>query len=300
MHTAEAQMRKVIITYIDGRKEEYGSIVKASQALGCCKRRIERMGCGLSRRLMSKLGVESVEVKASTGAPRKGLRRAWMGKVPVRCTSELGETFSTGSIREAMELTGARSIAAALDSGEYVNGWKYDSLPAEKGIRFEKAVPDDIMDTIYRFARHYLRRLHFTMGHEDREDMLQDIVCRTAADESCGKYDSKKREYSHEVWLYLRVKHHGFQCVHKWIREDSRKVEPHGDIDKDVWLELVGGHEDSGGTMFQDMPVQHRQLSQLLLAGWTRSEVQARLGVTDAQMRTMMQDLADWVKGYLE
>lgn len=291
-------MRKVKITFEDGRTEDYDTLKEASTALRIDKSTLLRLECGASKHIKALLRIESVEIKENKGKST-GLRK--VGGRPCRliCTSEKGRVIEAESIKDAYKkLRYKHYINSLIDDGQYHWGWKFDSVEEQDEVlRYKDPVPDEVLKKIYKYAYHYLRKL-YTMPEEDKRDFAQYIASHVASDYSTGRFDRYKEIYRLDKWLYLRVVHHGGKQVAKWLeRQQIIMTQDDGDLDNTDWLELLaGGREDAEeARLLEDLPEEFKGLAKMLLDGRSRIEIDTRLKLRDSERKALMQKLGEWL-----
>lgn len=273
-------MRKVIIDGV-----EYPTIRSARRATGLSEDRIRRMAAS-GKIQMSEHRRHMVALKTGGGRPH-----------PVWCRS-VEKTFLATSMREAIRLTGCWCVAHIIGTDEDWHGWTFQPAEQDEALSFDTPVPDGIMQTIYSHARKWFAFHYNGIPYEDRRDLIQQVVAKTASDWSQGKYERYASKYELDTWLYLRVRHHGSKVLKRWKKKMGRYVEPDDDLDKDEWLEREhGGVEQADDSLPEGMPEEYDNVARLLLEGRSRVEIMEMLGLGDRQLRSLTRRLGEWLKG---
>lgn len=194
--------------------------------------------------------------------------------------------MATGTSR-AMAARGIVRVSVAPNGGKAV------AKPPKSGrpLRYDRPVGAETMAEIYRQARQYVGRA-LGIPREERRDMVQVIASKVAADVSSGKRDATR--YQMAMWLRLRVRHHGCKELRRWSRREARLEHADGDALERLAGAAVASDE---GRLLADVPADLRELARLMLAGLSRQEIDAALGVGDATRAEMARKLGEWLRG---
>jgi len=294
-------VRRVTVTFDDGSSREYETIKQAAEDLRVCKTAMTKMACGESMRTMYKLHISSVSLSGNRYV--KHIRKVGGSSLPLKCTNEDGTVIHAKSIREAVKLTGFTHVMHFLiDDGHYHWGWRFDSEPRRDPDAVEYGdmqVPDEVIDTLYRFAHYYLIR-YGGMPREEREDIIQHVVNHVAAEYSNGEHLKRGATYTLNAWLYLRTRHYGSKKAHKWIKESEMRVEkPESlDMDRDTWLDNLTPSKDSqtDEDYIRTLPEKYRKLARLLLEGRNGTERTSMMHMTSMERISLERELGEWLK----
>jgi len=298
-------MKKVKISYEDGRQEQFNTLEAAAKALRCAAPSIQRMANGLASTLLKAHGIKSVELSASK--TRNGGVRERNGRYHVKCTNEqTGEVIMAKTLKEAAELTHwPRTVTAlhyACDRGEYRHGWKYDSIPLaiqQESFRFtEKTqVPEETVAMLYRMARFLL--ITWTLPMATKEDCVSYAVSHTASEISEGKFEKVKEKFkSYETWLWCRIRQWLGKQLHKELPWATlRQEKPEGlDMTHEQWLDELSPVDEHDMAFLHDLPERLRPLAECLVAGMNRHEIDRELGIDEHARMAMMDELREWYR----
>lgn len=301
-------MRRVKITYNDGRIEEFKSVKEAAEHLRCSYRRIERMEAGRGGVIRRHHDIASVETSEPVDASHRRLGRKCGGRpTPVRCINQAtGEVLVCKSIKEARLTTHAPySIHYHIGDGLYHWGWRYEVVEdddyEQDRATWRDPVSDDLIHKVYIYAYHYLRP-KYEMQPEDKEDIVQHIVNRVCSDVSIGMYEQYRARYTFDLFLTLRVRHWGWTKVRKWYRDYRRTVDKPDniDMDKDEWLANVAGCADADKDIDRyvaGLPEQYQTLARMLIEGRSSSEIIVGCGIPEDPkvLARLKRELGAWL-----
>ena len=301
-------MRKVIIQFNDGTSQTFDTMEAAAKAIGCVAPSLHRIMNGLATRLSVKHGIKSVKLLEPHGKP-KGMRKHGGGAHPVLCENEkTGESFVCGSLQEAKEKCHfEHTIYIFADTGQYHFGWRFTSVDqTEKPIDFPNPVPQEVIDTIYKYATIYAYN-RCLLRTDLAEDAVQEIVNAVASDVSKGKYEQYKHKdtMKMEIWLWFRVRARGWKIVQRIREWDNAKAEAPESEDSlkgheanDHWLDTLASTTDADYSFLDDMPEHLRPLAECLLHGMVATEICRELGIFDKRRQELMRELRSWLREY--
>lgn len=253
-------------------------------------------------------GIESVVVDAQR--PPRLDRPVWESRGrPVALTATCkatGETRRYVSMLQASIDTGVANstIKDGLGDGHYHSGWRFDvdvdaPPPVKVGVTFgDTPVPDDCLSQFRAMALHYLSRNWHGFSRQDMEDAAACAVEAAAGLYSRGKFNPVKCTFS--VWAYKNVKSYAAKEMLRIVKWRDGRVAPPDSIDHDIWMDMLM-REDSDETVLDEdyvagLPEQYRQLAALMLAGKTRYEICAELGLTHSQLDTRRKELGAYLR----
>ena len=299
-------MRRVTITYADGRVEEFPDMKTASAYLGCMPRTIRKAEMGRGGRIWPQFKARGI-VAIKTDEPGKyssirlGSMRNQGHRQSVMVTCEAtGETTRCRTLADAKKLTCDNVIVSYwLDDGKFHRGWKFDTCEPEPPVKFgDIPVPDDHIKQFYRIANHYVwNSWHINPNNEDVKDIIQEAVMRTAAEESRGCYDNVKwKEWG--LWAYARIKSNSSGRLHKLINDRDRRAEcPDENFDHQEWIEglaTVSDGEDEEEYLL-NIPEQFRELARMILQGYSFIEISCIMGVSPSAVSIYKRKFKKWL-----
>ena len=304
-------MRRVRVKYTDGRVVEYDMLRDAAKALHVAADTLVAFSNGRAAnagRRLHAAGIESVVVDAQR--PPRLDRPVWESRgrpVAVIATCKAtGETRRYVSMLQASISTGVANstIKDGIGDGHYHSGWRFDMdedapPPVKAGVTFgDTPVPEDYLIQFRAMALHYLGRHWHGFDRQDMEDAAACAVEAAAALYSRGKYNPARCTFG--VWAYKNVKCYAAKEMRRIAKWRDGRVAPPDSIDPDIWMDMLI-REDADETVLDEdyvagLPEQYRPLAALILAGKTRYEICAELGLTHSQLDTRRKELGAYIR----
>ena len=294
-------MRKVTVTYTDGRVQVFDSLKETSDVLKLALTSIPRIAAGGAKRTKLILGIEKIEIDVNRCRDIAG-RRGRTGKCPIRCINKDGTVIEAESITEALKKIGleGKNISLAIDDGFWhFNGeWKFESVSKPKNpYKWEEPVSDEVINKIYRYANSYLSRFTTTIPLEERKEMQQHVATIVASYVSQHRYHTPV--VSNKI-LYLWCMDEGCKLVKKHFDRVSLLTEPNDpEADKDEFMDVISYKESTEynmETMYRDMPENLIPLARAYEAGLDPLEIRTRLHLKHKEYKQLTAELVKWLK----